>query len=369
MLKVLWLTNIPSPYRVAFFNELGKLCELTVLFERESSSERDDSWKRFHAEHFTPVFLQGIRCGVAEAVCPGVVKYLKKNTFDKIVVTNYSTLTGILAIASMKLRGIPYCIEGDGAFAGSGKGMKEKLKTWMLSKAELCFSTAAEHDKYYRTYGVPEERIVRYPFTSLYKKDLFAQPACLEEKHELRKKLGMTGKHVALSVGRFSYMGGYGKGYDAVIRAVQQLPNDTDWYIVGGAPTEEFACIIERAGLENVHFVDFMDKEALKEYYRAADVFVLMTVGDVWGLVINEAMACGLPVITTDKCVAGLELVKAGVNGYIVKVGDDKALADCIRKLFERDDCIPAVGAESIKSIQNYTIENMAKRHMEIWKG
>ena len=58
MMKILWLTNIPSPYRVDFFNELGKLCELTVLFEKKAASDRDDSWKNFEAKNFTPVFLK-----------------------------------------------------------------------------------------------------------------------------------------------------------------------------------------------------------------------------------------------------------------------------------------------------------------------
>ena len=47
MKKILWLTNIPSPYRVAFFNELGKQCSLTVLFEKASSDVRDDDWKNY----------------------------------------------------------------------------------------------------------------------------------------------------------------------------------------------------------------------------------------------------------------------------------------------------------------------------------
>ena len=47
MMKILWLTNIPSPYRVKFFNELGTKCDLTVVFEKRSSSERDESWKKF----------------------------------------------------------------------------------------------------------------------------------------------------------------------------------------------------------------------------------------------------------------------------------------------------------------------------------
>jgi hypothetical protein len=94
-MKILWLTNIPSPYRVDFFNELGKYCQLTVLFERRASAERDESWKKFNAENFESIFLKGKNIGVAEAFCPSVKQYLKKDVYDHIVVTNFSDLTGM----------------------------------------------------------------------------------------------------------------------------------------------------------------------------------------------------------------------------------------------------------------------------------
>ena len=75
-------------------------------------------------------------------------------------------------------------------------------------------------------------------------------------------------------------------------------------------------------GLKNINFLEFEKKEVLYKYYKAADLFILPTREDIWGLVINEAMAHGLPVITTKKCVAGMELVIKGVNGEIVEVED-----------------------------------------------
>ena len=88
-------------------------------------------------------------------------------------------------------------------------------------------------------------------------------------------------------------------------------------------------------GLSNVYFEGFKNKDELKDYYRAADLFCLQTRGDVWGLVINEAMAEGLPVITTDKCVAGLELVENGINGYVVPVEDEEKLSKKITEIMQ----------------------------------
>ena len=171
-----------------------------------------------------------------------------------------------------------------------------------------------------------------------------------------------------ISVGRFSYMNGYGKGYDVLMRSAAQMPADMGWYIVGGEPTEEFARLKEEMGLQNVHFVEFMNKDALNEYYRASDVFVLMTVGDVWGLVINEAMAVGLPVITTDKCVAGLDLVKDFENGFLVAVGDDAALCDRLHRIFDDPAIIANMARNSLEKVSPYTIENMARIHMDAFR-
>ena len=87
---------------------------------------------------------------------------------------------------------------------------------------------------------------------------------------------------------------------------------------------------------------------------------------DIWGLVINEAMAYGLPVITTDRCVAGLELVEEGVNGSIVPVGDDAALAGKMKEILSSD--LEKMGTASLEKIRAYTIENMAKAHVAIFE-
>ena len=363
-MKVLWLTNIPSPYRVDFFNELGKDCDLTVLFERGASSERDASWENFQVKNFQAIFLKGKNIGAAEAFCPSVRKYLVKGKYDYIVVTNFSSLTGIWAICYMKRKGIPYIIEGDGAFAGSGKGIKEKVKKYLISNAELYFSTADEHDKYYLMYGASKEKIVRYPFSSVSEKYILEKALSNAEKLALRQELGIIEKKVILAVGQFIPR----KGYDLLIQAMGDSSlRECGCYIIGGKAPQEYLDLQQEYGAENIHFIEFKKKDELKRYYQAADIFVHPTREDIWGLVINEAMAQGLPIISTNRCIAALELIENGKNGYIVPVGDIETLASKIEELLENESLRGLMSEESLRVIHEYTIEGMAKRHIEIF--
>lgn len=366
-MKVLFLTNVPSPYRVEFFNELGKYCDLTVVFEKKTSKERDKSWQNYHFDTFQGIFLKGISISTDTAFCFGLKKIIKKGNFDRIICANFSSPTGMRAISYMRKKKIPYYLESDGGVAKSGKGLKEKIKKHFISGAQGYFSTGKQHDGYYEAYGAEKECIYRYPFTSLFEKDIDKTVLSAPDKRELREKLNIKEEKVVVSVGRFSYLNGYGKGYDVLLKAAKGMDKTVGWYIVGGEPTPEFAAMKADLGLDNVHFIEFLNKERLKEYYRAADAFVLMTVGEAWGLVINEAMACGLPVITTDKCVAGVELVREGNNGYILPVGDHNGLTEKLQEIFA-GDLQTEMGRRSLEFIRLYTIENMAKTHMEIFQ-
>lgn len=361
--KVLFLVNIPSPYRVAFFNELGKNCDLTVLFEKRSAADRDASWSRYTFEHFKGIFLKGISVGAATAVCFGVKKHLKKNKYDFIVSGNFTSPTGILAIRYMKRKKIPYYLESDGGFVKSENGWKNKLKRSIISGAVGCFSTGAMHDKYYIAYGAKPEQLLRYPFTSLQEQDIIPKAPSFEEKRERKQALGMKEEVIALAVGQFIPR----KGFDVLLKAAKQLHKSVGVYFVGGEPTEEYLKLKEDLSLDKVYFEGFKEKEQLKEYYLAADFFVLPTREDIWGVVINEAMAYGLPIITTTSCVAGLELVKEGENGYLVVAEDEDSIAEKMNLLAENVYLRGEQANCALQTIRNYTIEEMAKVHLKLF--
>lgn len=357
-LKILFLTNIPSPYRVLFFNELGKMCDLTVLYQKSESTERNSEWFAKSENTYKSVFLEGKSIGVDNALCPSVIKYLRNN-YNAIIICGNASPTEILAIEWCKLRHIPYCIEGDGAFAKTGHGFKEKLKKHLITGGALFFSTCEEHDKYYTHYGATPSKVIRYRFSSLLEEDILSEMMSKEEKIALRSELGMKEKYIVLAVGQFIYR----KGFDVLLEAATQFSSSIGVYIVGDNPTEEYLSFVRDNSLENVHFEGFKIKDELKKYYKAADIFVLPTREDIWGLVVNEAMAYGLPVVTTDRCNAGLELIQNGVNGYIVPVDSSLDIRNAIIKALSNKEIM---GIAALDKIKEYTIENMAKDHIRI---
>ncbi len=168
-----------------------------------------------------------------------------------------------------------------------------------------------------------------------------------------KNALKLNDNRIVIAVGQFIHR----KGFDVLLKAASDI--DAEIYIIGGKPDGNF----DQYQDKNVHFLDFMTKDKLREYYRAADVFAMPTREDIWGLVVNEALSYGLPVVTTDKCVAGLELIKPGLNGYIVPVEDYKSLALSI------NNAAFLKAIYSYKSISDYTMENMTERHIEILEG
>ena len=363
MKRVLFLTNYPSPYRVHFFDELGKYMDVTVLFSdrAEEKTHRDAAWfvpgdGRFHKVQLT----KRIAGKGSQNLCADVIGWLKKDV-DAIVICGYSSPTAMLAMAYLRMKRIPFYMEVDGGLVRQESRAKYRYKKLLVSAPSYWISSGAHTTDYLVHYGAKRENTFLYPFTSLWERDVLPQLPAPEEKQALRRELGMTEKKLLVFVGRFTRE----KGMDTLLSAVPALDRDTGVYCIGGEPTQAHLDFCQTNALSNVHFVGFQKKEDLALYYRAADLLVLPTQSDVWGLVINEAMACGLPAITTDRCVAGLELIRDGVNGYIVPVDDPKALAEKIAAVFSGD--YRQMGAAALETIRPYTIENMAKAHVEIF--
>jgi glycosyltransferase involved in cell wall biosynthesis len=279
------------------------------------------------------------------------------------VVCGYSSPTAILAMAYLRLHRIPFYMEVDGGLIRQDGKLKHFVKKSLVCLANQWLSTGIYTTKYLVHYGAKEEKVTHYPFSSLYEKDILDAPVSLEEKQNLRQELGISEKHMILAIGQMIHR----KGFDILLKAAKNLDPDTGIYFVGGEAKEEYITLTKELNLQNVHFLGFQKKDVLAKYYKASDVFVLPTREDIWGLVINEALAYGLPTITTDRCVAGLELIEDGVNGYVVPAEDVDALSEKIKAVLASD--LEAMGKAALEKVRPYTLENMAKTHAKIFES
>lgn len=112
-MKVLFLTNIPVPYRIDFFNELGKKIDLTVVFDRKTATDRDTEWLNNNIRNFKAIFLKSVKFGNENAISFNVIKYLN-NTYDYIIVGTHISYTALVAMFYMKVKGIKYIFNCDG---------------------------------------------------------------------------------------------------------------------------------------------------------------------------------------------------------------------------------------------------------------
>lgn len=362
MKKVLFITSYASPYRVEFLDELSRYCDVTVAYSErvEVQKHRDQAWFVQPEGRFRSVQLgKRVMTVKGRSLCLHVLKLLRE-PFDHILLCGYSIPTQMLAIADLRARKVPYIMEVDGGRIRDDSPALLHFKRYLIRGAAAYFGTGEATTNYLCYYGADRSRVYTYPFTSLWERDICMAPASAEEKQTLRRELEIPEKQVVLAVGRVDYL----KGPDVLLKAAQSLPAGTGVYLVGGEPTEELKQQAE--DLPGVHFVGFRKKGELAKYYRAADVLAMPTRTDVWGLVINEAMASGLPVVSSDACVAALELVKNGENGYIVPCGDAGKLAEKLNAVLSAD--LTQMGQASLDRIRPYTYENMAKVHMELFE-
>jgi len=127
-------------------------------------------------------------------------------------------------------------------------------------------------------------------------------------------------------------------------------------FLGSGEQEQELHRLLGEALADRCILPGFVNQSQLGRYFRAADVFVLPSSFDAWGLVVNEAMHFGLPAIVSDNCCCGVDLIKEGQTGYRFAVDDLDALTDCLRKCLENPSQVREMGRNAAGLIQNYTI-------------
>jgi len=151
------------------------------------------------------------------------------------------------------------------------------------------------------------------------------------------------------------------KGLDILVRAFSEIekgPQQTRLIVAGDGPFREYCeKLSRRLDVRNITFYGNVQNEDAWKVYKDADIFVLPCSGkdgtEAWGLVINEATSMGLPIITTDAVGAVGDLVKDGINGYVIEAGSTSALCRALEKVIADKDKMQRMGRESRKLFES----------------
>lgn len=349
MKRVLFLTNIKTPYRVEFFNQLAKHCDLTVLYEKEKPSNRNADWMNTTECDYKVKFLSGISIKREHKLSLGACREVLAD-YDQVIIGCYNSPSQMLAILLLRLLGHPYDLNLDGELFLEGNSIKAWLKRFFLRGARNYYIAGEKSAESLRR-ALGECHVIPYYFSSLTEESV---------KQNGNSVLDVPREKTVLVIGQnYDY-----KGMDIALEAARMDPEGSYKFVGMGSRTEMF--LKEHDVPSNVHVIPFLQKAELEEEYRHCGMLVLPSRQECWGLVINEAASFGTPIVSTWGSGAAVEFLADDYSQYLAKPGDAEDLLRCIRTL--REDGEAAEFCDYIRNkAMKYTIEQNVRCYQAVY--
>jgi glycosyltransferase involved in cell wall biosynthesis len=363
--RVAILVGVPTPYREPLFERLARSADYNILALYCRERQPSQGWRlgeplypaRYLRNLAPPGWHGRLLIG---NINPGVAKELRAFRPDAVVVYGYNSATTLRAILWASKHRVPVLMRSDSNLLDEqGKAphvlvVKRWFMGWLTQRVSGFLSVGTSNSRYWLRYGAKPEKI----FLAHYAvdNDFFRSQAARYRpcREQIRDENGWRQRYLLLYVGRLAVE----KGVDVLIEAVRGISRvrpDIGLLIVGEGPERKW---LEKQAqnLPQVFFLGFHDWKDLPRFYAAADLLVLPSKHEQWGLVVNEAMASGLPVLATRKVGAAQDLIIEGQSGYVVPEDDAEAMASAIDRACQSEERLRAMGegAQQLIASWNY---------------
>jgi glycosyltransferase involved in cell wall biosynthesis len=242
---------------------------------------------------------------------------------------------------------------------------KEAIKRFVVNRAQGFFCYGSKAAEYMIKLGAKPRLILlennavdNQTVASVYK-EAYPNREVEKGKYELRPyNFIYTGRLMAI------------KNVDNLLIAFSKLKaNDWGLVILGdGAEGEKLRKYVADNQLDGVRFIEGQAWYNVPKFMAMGDVFVLPSYSEPWGLVVNEAMVCGMPVIVSNKCGSSHDLVKNGQNGYTFNPYDTDELTVIMKKFVDEPELIQNFGKVSREIIKKYSPEQVAQEMYDGFK-
>lgn len=357
----------PTPYIAGLVEELSKQAEggVEVLFLKENVSQQWD------------LPLSGLNARILPArpadAASALYGAVSRGGYRVLHLAGWSEVPILFALITAWLHGVPVVIESDTQLnAGSSpwkRGVKRMIYPVLFRMAGMLLPGGSRQAAYFRHYRVEEERMMIAGMTV----DVAGiMGRCAEMGEEGRRTARSTFGFAEDDV-VFAFIGRLleWKGVNDLLKAFEALSTMRDGVgliIAGDGPLREAA--IGAAGRnKSIRYAGRLDSTGVVTILHASDIAVFPSHMEPWGLVVNEAMAAGLPVIATDAVGCVDDLVRENITGRIVRAGSPTALAAAMGAMAEGRDERTRMGRAARTLISDWTLEREADVILRSWSA
>jgi glycosyltransferase involved in cell wall biosynthesis len=345
-----------GPYHLARLRAAAR--HLSVVGVELSATDRTYAWDTEDCDDFPRrVVSPDIDAEPVWRLFAKVSQTLSREHPDAVAIAGWSHPGARAALLWCALQGVPAILMCESAEADAARrSWRESIKRRIVSLFASALVGGSPHRRYLLALGMsPDAVIDGYDVVD---NDHFAAGAAaaradadaMRRRYALPRRYLFTSSRMIAKKNLFAVLDAY-RDYRTVTGVAAW-----DLVILGdGRLMPSIRDVVLRAGLnEHVHLPGFRQYAELPAYYGLAGAFVLASTTEQWGLVVNEAMAAGLPVLVSRRCGCSGELVREGVNGFTFDPAAPAQLSRCMQQVTEDPALARAMGAAAQRTISDW---------------
>lgn len=376
-LRLAYFVSHPIQYQAPLLRTLAREedIDLTVFFSSNISVRGyldpgfgvavkwDTPLLEGYKHEFLPVLKDSEQLGPLKPLNYGIGRILRKQSFHAVWVHGYGTATNLQAIRAAHVFKIPVLLRAESNLSDRPRSRKTLMAksiffAWLRKRVSAALSIGEANTAYWQHYLGEDFPI--FPCSYAVDNEFFQRECgrAAESREEFRRTLGLEpGRPVILFASKLQTRKRCIDLLEAYLRFAQSGPPEKAPYLLIVGDGEERAALegrAQQAAPGNIRFLGFRNQTELPRFYDLCNVFVLASVDEPWGLVVNEVMNAGRPVIVSDQVGCHRNLVRDGLNGFVVKAGDTSELEQALRRVLASEDAWQSMGAQSLQLIQRY---------------
>jgi len=368
--RIACLVSHPIQYQAPLFRRIAMdaRLDLTVFFSSSMGARayRDPG---FGIEVTWDVpLLEGYRhefLGSQEAGLRAMFHRLKDGNFDALWLHDYAQGTKLRALLAARALGVPVILRCESHLQSHPRSIARRAAKAILLRllfrgVDAFLAIGAANRGYYLHYGVSPERIFMVPYAVDNHFFRCGAERAASARAELRAELALEpGRPVILYAAKLIAAKRPHDLLDAYLKLSADGCEPRPYLLLvgDGAQRRSLELRARATGWRSIRFCGFIGQQELPRYYDLCDVFVLPSEFEPWGLVVNEAMNAGKPVVVTDRVGAAADLVRDGVNGFVVPARNVARLSASLGRLADDPLLRVRMGAASRSIIEHWDFE------------